>query len=201
MKFHITEDGPKVCTASKRACPIGGEHFEDQLAAQLAYERVQGSAVEGVKKLRLPTVTVTTTVTPQAGGRYFGCHVERTSLDSHLKAFRSQVGAERAAIMEANKAARDRGYVYHLTVVTPPEMKSLAGGLSAFPPAVNVSYDGIGSAEDKGSEAWFVVCSSPELESWRRENTLAPKDFHITLGFEPKDVHTKPKGKSSIVIV
>lgn len=26
MKFHMSEDGPKPCSASKKACPVGGEH-------------------------------------------------------------------------------------------------------------------------------------------------------------------------------
>jgi hypothetical protein len=37
-RFHLTDNGPKTCTASVRDCPIGGAHFEDKEAAELAYE-------------------------------------------------------------------------------------------------------------------------------------------------------------------
>ena len=37
-KFHITDSGPKKCTASVRDCPIGGTHFETKAEAEQAYE-------------------------------------------------------------------------------------------------------------------------------------------------------------------
>lgn len=46
-KFHNTVDGPKPCTASERACPVGGSHFESQSEAQAAYEKTMGEK-EGV---------------------------------------------------------------------------------------------------------------------------------------------------------
>lgn len=39
MKYHITENGPKPCRATKRACPIGGEHFESEQEANSAFEK------------------------------------------------------------------------------------------------------------------------------------------------------------------
>lgn len=38
MNYHVTEDGPKICRASKVACPIGGAHFDTKENAQYAYE-------------------------------------------------------------------------------------------------------------------------------------------------------------------
>lgn len=38
--FHMTADGPKVCTAKKRACPLGADnHFETEEEAIQIYER------------------------------------------------------------------------------------------------------------------------------------------------------------------
>lgn len=200
-KYHITPDGPRPCTATKRACPVGGEHFNHVEFAEAAYELQFGGALQGVKKARrLPETAVAVPVQPFAGGRYFGCHVDKASVAPHLEAFRAEVGPERAAIMEDLKAQRDRGYVYHLTVVTPPEMKQAKVGLTPFPAQAIISYEGVGRAVDGPNEAWFVVCGSPLLDRWREENSLPPKDFHITLGFEPKDVHTKPKGAETIVV-
>lgn len=39
MKYHITENGPKLCRARKIVCPIGGEHFESKQAANAAFEK------------------------------------------------------------------------------------------------------------------------------------------------------------------
>lgn len=38
MSYHLTLEGPKRCTASVRACPLGGAHFDTKMAAQSAYE-------------------------------------------------------------------------------------------------------------------------------------------------------------------
>lgn len=42
-KFHVTDDGPKSCSASIRDCPIGGAHFESQEAAQQSFENKMNS--------------------------------------------------------------------------------------------------------------------------------------------------------------
>lgn len=37
-RFHLTDNGPKPCTASVRDCPVGGAHFTNEGEAKLAYE-------------------------------------------------------------------------------------------------------------------------------------------------------------------
>lgn len=37
-RFHLTDDGPKVCTAQQR-CPLGGDHYDDLSTAQRGYEQ------------------------------------------------------------------------------------------------------------------------------------------------------------------
>jgi hypothetical protein len=41
MTYHLTDDGPKPCKASVRACPLGGEHFEELKDAETAFEAQQ----------------------------------------------------------------------------------------------------------------------------------------------------------------
>ncbi len=43
--YHLTEDGPKRCTATVRECPLGGAHFETQAEASKAHEELMGSAI------------------------------------------------------------------------------------------------------------------------------------------------------------
>lgn len=38
MRYHLTNDGPKFCTASVRDCPIGGAHFTSKEEANTAFE-------------------------------------------------------------------------------------------------------------------------------------------------------------------
>lgn len=196
-KFHLTPKGASPCNATQKPCPLGGDHFESRESAEAAFAARHGGSF-GVSGL--PKTSIVAAITPQAGGRYFGVHVPKESLTAHLEAFRREVSPEVAAHMEELKAARDRGYVYHLTTIGPPEMRALKGVKPDLSLKPTITYRGVGRAEDKGSVAWFVVCESPELQAWRAQQGLPPKDFHITLGFDPKDVHSKSKGLDSIVI-
>lgn len=50
--FHITENGPKKCTAGIRNCPVGGAHFEFKDEAQLAYELTSEQKYSPFQSLR-----------------------------------------------------------------------------------------------------------------------------------------------------
>lgn len=38
-KYHLTKNGPSICTASIRDCPIGGEHYTDIKEAEREYSK------------------------------------------------------------------------------------------------------------------------------------------------------------------
>jgi hypothetical protein len=42
MALHLGPNGPAKCTATKRPCPIGGEHFDTISGAEKAYSEKQG---------------------------------------------------------------------------------------------------------------------------------------------------------------
>lgn len=198
-KYHLTAEGPKLCGATVRACPLGGEHFATEEAARTAYEaRMASTGLRGMRRPGAPT-GIPVAVTPLAGGRYYGASVEREHLERFLREWRTLVGEQAAEAMAQAKAQRDRGHAYHMTVVTPPEMKALRAGGGAPPTTATVICHGVGKASEGSHEAWFVVCSSPEVAAWRGSVGLPPKDLHITLGFRGKDVHSQPKGFASLV--
>lgn len=58
---------------------------------------------------------------------------------------------------------------------------------------------GLGKLVDQDNEAFFVVVSWESLNNWRKARGLAPRDFHITLGFKTADIHDKPKDESSLI--
>ena len=199
-KFHVTEDGPKPCTASQRACKYGpaDDHYQDREAAQKAFENKQEAVPTSLART-LPRFAVPVKVTPFAGGRYFGCHINKTRVTSHLVAMQEELGVAKMSVYEGNKVKRDRGYIYHMTVVSPPEMKDLRGRkYTDFPENPTVTFEGLGRVNEGENEAYYIVCSSPELDKWREDNGLPKKDFHITLGFSRKDVHTMGKGEDTI---
>jgi hypothetical protein len=67
---------------------------------------------------------------------------------------------------------------------------------------VRVHLIGVGSAKDdkKGNTAHFIVSESEELDDVRSDLGLKNQDFHITIGFNSKDVFGKSKGLDSIFI-
>lgn len=49
-KYHISKDGdPKPCRATKKPCPIGGEHFDSEEAARDHYEKTMENEVSSEK--------------------------------------------------------------------------------------------------------------------------------------------------------
>jgi hypothetical protein len=54
---------------------------------------------------------------------------------------------------------------------------------------------GVGQATKETNTAYFIVCESEKLDAIRTRFGLPKHDFHITIGFNPKDVHGVPKNK------
>lgn len=197
QSFHIGKNGSEECNANEYPCPLGGEHFQTLKDADDAVAAQYGGSFGG---RRLPNLSIPVNVIPFAGGRYYGAHIKNRAIEPFLKEFRQEVGANAAYEMEAAKEQRDRGRVYHLTIVGPPEMKTLGKNFEPFPTYPTIEFCGVGKAVDGDNEAWFAICRSAEIAEWRERNGLPPKDLHVTLGFKNKDVHTKSKGADSTVI-
>lgn len=63
MKFHLTEDGPKRCTATKKPCPLGAspeEHYANLPTATAAYEAKMSSDTLTTMKSRDKTSVTST---------------------------------------------------------------------------------------------------------------------------------------------
>lgn len=56
------------------------------------------------------------------------------------------------------------------------------------------------SIERGNNETFFLVCSYPRAAALRRKLGLKPKDFHITLGFDQRDIHDCSKGVDSLLL-
>ena len=109
----------------------------------------------------------------------------------------------------SNQAKRDSDS-WHCTVINVMEYnKSIkALGMSVFMEKLNalfgfeiddLEFKGVGTDTRNTNEAYYVVLSSDKLDEVRASFGLKPRDLHITLGFDPKDVFGVSKGEDTIV--
>ena len=219
MRFHITEDGPKKCSAQAGQCPItkqnGGQHYTDLADAYNAYEKLMNEKnsmgiqknthsdknSNNVKQVGLSKVEGVSRMVPQKHKSYHGMRVNEELVVEHVNAWRNELGVE-ASDMEQAKIERDGDYSFHITVLSPKETRQLRkSGTIIEEQGFAYTLSGIGQAVDGEKEAWFVIVKSDEMNDYRNELGLPPKDFHITIGFKNADVHTMPKDDSSLKFI
>lgn len=99
-----------------------------------------------------------------------------------------------------NQQRRDDrdGHSHHSTVISVMDYNKLSLSMgSEFQKRIDIIlsleitdliFEGVGTADGAGSRTYFVVLTSPTLEEVRSSLGLPQIDFHITLGFDKKDV-------------
>ncbi|XP_037030330.1 uncharacterized protein LOC119070121 [Bradysia coprophila] len=104
---------------------------------------------------------------------------------------------------QLNRQKRD-GADYHITIVSKTELKTIAKSnlkkyfqenvkfskLSAIDLGVGVLKSPDRASNDK---TYFLLIYAPELDQIRKDLNLEPIDFHVTLGFDNKDIHDEGK--------
>jgi hypothetical protein len=142
------------------------------------------------------------------GQNYLAIKVKLSNIQPFLDRLESELG-EDFLLYTGNQIARDGGK-YHITVINVMDygrlVKSLGMDkfLSGLEPILEYEIDdldmlGVGKAESKGNTSYFVVCESDKLDAVRTRFGLPKQDFHITLGFDKKDVFGVTKDKSSLL--
>lgn len=111
-----------------------------------------------------------------------------------------------------NQTNRDKNS-FHVTLINAADFgyiqKNSPEKLEIINSNLHLDFDmffhGIGKAEGfvrKNPEkqtAYFAVLENPLLDSFREQLSLKKHDFHLTLGFENKDVHGVAKNRSTII--
>ncbi len=139
------------------------------------------------------------------GQNYLGIKIDNIDILPFLDRLRSLLGKEDYDLYTQNQQTRDHG-VYHMTVINVMDYNRLAKSMGvdnfvkALQPIFEYEIDdlemlGVGKAEGKGNTAYFVVCQSEKLDVIRTRFELPKHDFHITLGFDKKDVFGVPKNE------
>jgi len=129
---------------------------------------------------------------------FLGVDIQHESLYPFLEQIQDILGDKYGKFTD-NQKKRDSGN-YHLTVLNVMEYNSTmeSMGVDNFVntldkilkfPIDDIKLMGVGTAQRNENKCYFVVVESDKLKMVRETLGLDEKDFHITLGFDPKDVH------------
>lgn len=138
------------------------------------------------------------------GNNYVGIKVPLEDVQPHLEKLKDILGEE-YDIYTQNQQTRDHNS-YHITVINVMDCNRLSKemGMANFVKSIELALQfeiedlemlGVGTASNKGNTAYFVVCQSDSLDAVRTRFNLPKQDFHITLGFNAKDVFGVPKNE------
>ena len=130
------------------------------------------------------------------GSNYIGVNIPDAIVDPFLDKLKSI--EEDYDIFIGNQKRRDHDE-YHITVINVGEYNKLSNeiGMREFVGSLELilKYEiddlemlGVGTAEKNGNRTYFIVCQSDKLDAVRTRFNLPKQDFHITIGFNAKDV-------------
>jgi hypothetical protein len=138
-------------------------------------------------------------ITDFIGQPYLTVVFQPDDIKPFLKLFHNIVPDFRGLIMNSNLLKRNHG-IYHMTILTVPEYRK-ALGIYGPHNWFNITIDdiqllGIGKAtKSLNDETYYIVAESKTLNNFRtslnylkKSLIVEPKDFHITLGFDIKDI-------------
>jgi len=137
------------------------------------------------------------------GNNYVGINIPEAVVEPHLEKLKEILGEEDFEVFTQNQKMRDHGH-YHITVINVMDCNRLSKemGMVNFVKSVELAFEypvedlellGVGTASKNENTAYFIVCQSDSLDAVRTRFNLTKQDFHITLGFNTKDVFGVPK--------
>jgi hypothetical protein len=138
-------------------------------------------------------------LTDNTGLVYIGYDVDKALLAQYLIQLKTHLGEHAFEKYRAAQSSRDH-HSFHITLINPyeyPDVKSI--DVTTLPP-ITFTFEGLGTVSKGNNNAYFVVASAEPAQKIRHTYGLKNKDFHITLGFDTKDVFGVSKGVDSLVI-
>ena len=132
------------------------------------------------------------------GNNYLGLDIPVSVVQPYLNELRDILGEDDYTKFTENQIKRDGGH-YHITVINVADYNRLSKHMgvdkfvNSLDPILKYPIDdlkllGVGRAQKNENTAFFIVCDSAKLEAIRNRFELEKHDFHITLGFNWKDV-------------
>lgn len=131
------------------------------------------------------------------GNNYLGIDVPVDMVEPYLNELKNHLSDEYNTYVQ-NHQNRDSGH-YHITVINVMEYNKLAKEwgvdkfINSLEPIFHFEIDdlemlGVGKATKETNTAYFIVCESDKLDAIRTRFDLPKQDFHVTIGFNVKDV-------------
>jgi len=169
------------------------------------------SNINSQKTLRLKL----TELQDSQGLKYLGLNIPKAELVGYLAKMKRIIPAEYAQYRD-NQSLRDHGG-FHLTLVNPYEYQLLNKTELALGKNFSITLIGLGrvssentnkikvpphfesTANKKNNTAYYIIANSSDGQFYRQNLLLKPKDFHVTLGFDSKDVYDKSKGVDTLI--
>lgn len=130
------------------------------------------------------------------GNNYLGLKIQNDVVIPYLERLK-EITMEEYDNLVLNQQIRDNEE-YHITIINVAEYNKLlkdmgSNFVNSLHHIFNYEIDdlellGIGSATRNNNIAYFIVCNSEKLDAIRTRYNLPKHDFHITIGFNPRDV-------------
>ena len=127
---------------------------------------------------------------------YVGIEIPRILVDEFISDLRKVLSQREFSIFCANQMRRDRGK-FHMTLIAPRETFKNFDGL--FDITFETTLLGLGFAESGTDRAYFIVADCPKGDEVRDNLSLKKRDFHITLGFDERDIHNVRKDVTTLL--
>lgn len=139
-------------------------------------------------------------VRDKEGSEYLRCSIDSQAIQTYLNQMKRLLSEPSYELLRENKKIRD-GNEYHITVIDPVEAKSCFSGMLSGIRVQEHCFTvlGLGTVRYAEKESWYVIVESASAKEFRASLNLAPKDFHITLGFNPSDIYDQSKGRNTLV--
>lgn len=135
--------------------------------------------------------------------QYVGCDVDGVVLLGILKKFQNYA-PNVFEMARQNQMDRDENY-FHITILSPSEFSNLNQNQRKILTSTYIdnpcSFEilGLGEAQNEMNFAYFGVVKSMQLDLMRETLEIAPRDFHVTIGFYDRDVHGVRKDETTLI--
>ncbi len=169
---------------------------------------VNASSVGNIQEKHI--VAKITELEDNSGLVYVGALISQADVSVYLQQMQSIVDNKVVyQQLRANQSSRDH-QSFHVTLINPYEYQTIKNKVK-LGENIRLTLHGLGrvqktlSLNNKQSktkqlqQSYFVVVSSADGQYFRQQYLLKPKDFHITLGFNPQDIYDMSKGKERLL--
>lgn len=203
ISLYAVSQAAELDHTRSQTSPQTSPQITAQQARVLKMLNQQQANQHPVKNLRLQI----SKLSDSQGLVYLGATINRAELLPYLTRLKN-ILKEDYQVFRGHQAARDH-QAFHLTILSPQEYqladKMLVKKLlvpdtqNNFSNQLNVTLLGLAKVEQDNKKTFFIVAQSSDAQLIRQDFLLQPKNFHVTLGFNPSDIYGVKKDLSTLI--